>query len=58
MTVQDLINRLQKFPPNVEVVIRVDYSIASYYVPYRPTALRYVEGKGVQLFTSQSFETK
>lgn len=54
MTVQELINRLQKFPPNVEVVIRVDYCLASYYVPYRPTALRYIKDKGVLLYTESN----
>lgn len=54
MTVENLIVRLQKYPPNVEVVIRVDYALASYYVPYRPTALRYVEGKGVQLYSESN----
>lgn len=54
MTVQELIDRLQKYPPNVEVVVRADYALASYYVPYRPTALRYVEGKGVQLYTESN----
>lgn len=51
MTVQELIDRLQKFPPHVDVVIRVDYAHASSYIPYRPSALRYVDNKGVQLYT-------
>lgn len=51
MTVQELIDRLQKFPPHADVIIRCDFQYQSYYSPYRPTALRYIEGKGVQLFT-------
>lgn len=51
MTVENLIERLQKYPPHVEVVIRVDYAHASTYMPYRPSALRYVDDKGVQLYT-------